>query len=205
MFWIRNFFLDSEYKAGTLAIAITFWVLSASMPLQALEPFTASPLHGIEVVRLEVVLGGALDPVHDTGPELRLFRGDLDRASAFERSLRMDIEQALSQCGVRVADDAVDVLDVTVYGRTVPGPNRRDYALTMLELSIIDNSDLDCGRGALEVPAIRTLLGFVPDEELEDSLTSQVRQILVETARCRASKEDASSPREDASTKPTKD
>ena len=161
------------------------WCSSAARAGYACSVRAVSPLEGVEALRIEILIGGGLDSDLDTGPALRLFGGDLDRAADFEGSLLTAIRAALEACQVKVRAEAEDVLHVAIYGRSLLLPEQRAYGVSLLEVRVLRDSLADCDCESGEETAIRTILGFALDEELEDSLILQVQKTLSEVGVCR--------------------
>jgi hypothetical protein len=155
------------------------------------DPCSASSLKGIrpfadvDTVRIHIVIGGGLDPEQDTGPALRLFKGDLNRADEFTASLNAELETTLASCKIKVSTD--DELVVSIYGRSLISPNRETYYSALVELRIIRESlnECDCSED-LEPYAIKTFLSYGSDSQAEEILVSQISAILSETADCHA-------------------
>ncbi len=161
---------------------------SLSKPCSATSLRAINPFAGLESLNIQIVIGGGLDPDHDTGPALQLFGGDLKRSEDFTSALSVALLNVLEDCQIRVATDGEDELLVSLYGRTLRSQGQDENYVALVKLTLIDNSLGECSCSESLAPfAFRTFLSHGLDRQAERSLISQITVILAEATGCRPS------------------
>ena len=139
------------------------------------------PLAGIDRVTLSITIGGPLSL--NGGTQLGLFRGDTQRASNFETTLKKDIQLLLANYGVSLNTSAQAEILVSIYGRPVTKPDLDHGYMFLLVVSL--PTRLEGGTEPEEDLIPVTVIDVTTEQELEATLTMSILSLL------RSSLEDA--------------